>query len=186
MAELSERREYDTMSARQGDGAGLAARLLEAIPQVLLAGLLALLIVFLVMSVISRYVMKLGTPWSDEFARILFAWIVMVGFAVAVRQRANVAVDILVEQAGAGLKRVLYIVQDALILGFSVVFTYAAYQTVQFASMQMMPGLGITIGWLYSSCVAAGALMTVYAIFNLVQTLRGQRQPPHYEAGGDL
>ncbi|BAO68263.1 TRAP transporter small permease [Bordetella bronchiseptica] len=185
MAELSERREYQTMNRKQG-AAALTTRVLVGFPRMVLAGLLALLIIFLVMSVISRYFMQLGTPWSDEFARILFAWIVMVGFAVAGQQRANVAVDILVEQAGPRMKRALYILQDALILVFSVVFTYAAYQTVQFASIQTLPGLGITIGWLYSSCVAAGVLMVVYATLMLIQTLRGQRQPPHYEAGGDL
>ena len=158
------------MNRKQG-AAALTTRVLVGFPRMVLAGLLALLIIFPGDVVISRYFMQLGTPWSDEFARILFAWIVMVGFAVAVQQRANVAVDILVERAGPLHETRLYILQDALILVFSVVFTYAAYQTVQFASIQTLPGLGITIGWLYSSCVAAGVLMVVYAALMLIQTL---------------
>lgn len=155
------------------------------IPEVLCAATLALLIVFLVISVFSRYAMDLGITWSDEFARLLFAWIVLVGFAIAVRHRANVGVDWLVTKLGRKGRWAAAIVQDLLVLAFSGFYAWQAWVTVGFSMMQRLPALDITIAWLYGSALGAGVLMVLYGFANLLDTLRGRVPPAHFELSSE-
>lgn len=144
------------------------------IPEILTVAVLIVLILFLVISVVSRYAMDLGLTWSDELARLLFAWLVLVGFALAVRHRANVGVDWFIAGLPAQKQRVMKVLQDLIILGFSVVFTWQAWVTVGFSLMQRLPALDITIAWLYGSALAAGVLMVIYGIANLIDSIRGR------------
>jgi TRAP-type C4-dicarboxylate transport system permease small subunit len=161
-------------------------RLALLIPEVLCALVLGLLIVFLVISVFSRYAMDLGLPWSDELARLLFVWIVLVGFAVAVRHRANVGVDWLVAKLSPGIRRMVVVAQDVIVLAFSVFFTWEAWVTVGFSLMQSLPALDITIAWLYGSALAAGVLMIIFGIANLVDSLQGRIPPLHTEISSEM
>jgi TRAP-type C4-dicarboxylate transport system permease small subunit len=151
------------------------------VPEILCAATLALLILFLVISVFSRYAMDLGLTWSDEFARLLFAWIVLLGFAIAVRHRANVGVDWLVRKLGRRGQLALAVAQDVLILAFAALYTWEAWVTVQFSLIQRLPALDITIAWLYGSAFASGVLMVLYGIANLIDTLQGRLPPSHLD-----
>ncbi len=168
----------DTAAGKPAAGQrGLGSSIMKLalfIPEFLCAAVLALLVLFLVISVISRYAMDLGLPWSDELARLLFAWIVLIGFAIAVRHRANVGVDWLVMKLSRRHRHVVTILQDVVVLAFSVFFAWESWVTVGFSMMQRMPGLDITIAWMYGSSLAAGVLMTIYGIANLVETLQGR------------
>lgn len=166
--------------AERARGASLM-KLALLIPEVLCAAVLGLLVLFLVISVFSRYAMDLGLPWSDELARLLFAWIVLVGFAIALRHRANVGVDWLMLKLPHGARRACVVAQDLIVLGFSVFFTWEAWVTVGFSMMQRMPALDITIAWMYGSALAGGVLMIVYAIANLVDSLQGRLPSSHIE-----
>jgi TRAP-type C4-dicarboxylate transport system permease small subunit len=160
-------------------------RLALLIPEVLCAAVLALLIVFLVISVFSRYAMDLGLPWSDELARLLFVWIVLVGFAVAVRHRANVGVDWLVAKLSPRNRRIVVVAQDVVVLAFAVFFTWEAWVTVGFSLMQSLPALDITIAWLYGSALVAGVLMMIFGVANLVDSLQGRIPPLHTEISSE-
>lgn len=163
---------------------GMALRLLLRIPEILIAVLLAILIMFLIVSVLSRYVFDIGLAWSDEAARLMFIWLVFVGFAVGVRHRANVGVEWLVDKISPRRRRILTIAQDVIIVAFSLFFTWESYETVRFSLLQRMPALDITIAWLYLSCLVAGVLMVVYGIANLVETLRARHPRSHEGAAG--
>jgi len=146
------------------------------IPEFLLAALIAVLVIFLTASVIGRYVFDIGLSWSDEASRLLFIWIVFLGFAVGVRHRAHIGVDFVVDRLSPQRRRIVEIIQDAAILFFSVLFAWEAWVTVRYSFLQRLPGLDISIAWLYFSVLVAGVLMTIYAIFNLWETMRGKRK----------
>lgn len=151
---------------------GIFFQLISFVPELVGAILLGFLIIFLVISVISRYAMDLGIPWSDELARILFTWIVLLGFAIAVRKKSNVGVDWLIDKFPSSKRNHINVIQDVIVLGFSLIFTWQSWVTVQFSLMQQMPTLEITIAWLYGSALVGGILMTIYSINNLYSSIR--------------
>jgi TRAP-type C4-dicarboxylate transport system permease small subunit len=148
------------------------------IPEILLAILIGVLVVFLTVSVIARYALDIGLSWSDEASRLLFIWTVFVGFAVGVRHRAHIGVDFVIDRLPSKQRWLVEIVQDAAILIFSIIFTVQGWITVKFSFLQRLPGLDVSIAWLYFAVLVAGVLMTIYAIFNLWDTMRGKRARP--------
>lgn len=153
------------------------------LPELALAILVGVLTIFLNISVISRYFLGIGITWSDEAARVLFAWVVFVGMAVGMRHRGHVGVELVVDRLGPGLRRAVFIFQDVLVLLFSVFWTWQSIPTVRFAMRQRLPALQISIAWLYAAVVFAGVLMVIYSFANLVETVR--RNTPRADSEAD-
>ncbi len=164
---------------------GVAWFVLVRVPELLLALLLAVLVVFLTLAVVGRYVFDIGIAWSDELARLLFVWIVFLGFAVAIRHRGNIGVELLVDRLSGRNRRGIMLLQDTAILAFSVVFTWQAAVTLRFSFMQRLPTLEVTIAWLYAAVLVAGVMMIIYSAANLRDTLRARTATPHADAAGE-
>lgn len=161
-------------SEKSGGGRGRAWFVLVRIPELFLALIVAVLVVFLSLAVVGRYLFDIGIAWSDELARMLFVWVVFLGFAVAIRHRGNIGVELLVDRLSRPARRIVILFQDIVVLAFSLFFTWEAAVTVRFSLMQRLPVLQITIAWLYAAVLVAGVMMTVYAVLNLRDTLRGK------------
>lgn len=157
---------------------------LVRIPELILAALVAILVVFLTLAVVVRYVFDIGIAWSDELARMLFVWVVFVGFAVAIRHRGNIGVELFVDRMPKTVRRGLVLLQDVAVLAFSLFFAWQAAVTVKFSLMQRLPVMQVTIAWLYAAVLAAGVLMILYSAANLVDTLRGRSLDGHADAAG--
>lgn len=155
------------------------------IPELFLALLVAVLVVFLTLAVVVRYVFDIGIEWSDELARMLFVWVVFVGFAVAIRHRGNIGVEVLLDRMPLPVRKGMIVLQDVAVLGFSIFFAWQAVVTVKFSLVQRLPVMQVTIAWLYSAVLAAGVLMVVYATANLVDSLRGRTPDAHPDAQGE-
>ena len=145
------------------------------VPELVLGALVAILVAFMTVSVFARYVVNVGIAWSDEASELLFIWIVFVGFAVGVKHRAHVSVQLLVDRFSPKWRYATEIFQDAMVLAFSLVFTKESYVTVQFSFLQRFTGLEVSMAWLYSATLVAGVMMTIYAAMNLWETIRGKR-----------
>lgn len=150
------------------------------LPELALAIIVGVLTIFLNVSVISRYFLGVGITWSDEAARVLFAWVVFGGMAVGLRHRGHVGVELLVDRMGPRLRRLVFILQDVLVLIFSLFWTWQSIPSIRFAMRQRLPALQISIAWLYAAVVFAGVLMVIYSVANLIDTLRGNT--PHADA----
>lgn len=144
------------------------------IPELFLALVLGVLVAFMTISVFSRYVLNIGLSWSDEAARLLFIWLVFIGFAVGVRHRGHIGIDWLVERLSARSRKIVIIIQDLAILFYSLVFLQQAVTTFKFALLQQLPALRISIAWMYAATLVASVLMTLYAIANLWENIVGK------------
>jgi TRAP-type C4-dicarboxylate transport system permease small subunit len=144
------------------------------LPELFTAALIAFLVVFLSLAVVSRYLFDIGLVWSDEAARLMFVWIVFIGFAIGVRHRAHIGVEWFVDLLPTGMRRVVALLQDAALFVFSLFFFWESIVTARFSFMQILPGLEISIAWLYMAVVAAAVLMIIYTAANLWDTIRGR------------
>lgn len=144
------------------------------LPELFTAALIALLVAFLSLAVVSRYLFDIGLAWSDEAARLMFVWIVFIGFAVGVRHRAHIGVEWFVDILPKGLRRVVAVLQDIALLVFSVFFFWQSLITLRFSFLQTLPSLEVSIAWLYMAVSVAGLLMILYAAANLWDTLHGR------------
>lgn len=151
---------------------------LDRVPEIILAGIMAILVLFMTGAVFTRYVANVGIGWSDEAAELLFIWIVFIGFAIGVKHRAHVSVQMLVDRFPSKWRRRTEILQDILVLIFSIVYAKESAVTVHYSFLQRMPGLQISMAWFYSATLVGGIMMSIYAAVNLWETVRGKASQP--------
>ena len=69
-----------------------------------------------VLNVITRYVLRIGIPWSEEFATGCFVWTAFIGAAACYKHRAHVGVDVVVDRLPRIPQNVIKITVDLLML----------------------------------------------------------------------
>ncbi len=99
----------------------------------LLVASVAIIIVPVSLQIFSRYTALIPSYiWTEEMARFLFVWMVMIGAMIGVRDSAHFEVEVwpqLPPRAGALLR----IVSGLGILGFALVFVWGGYLFTAFA-----------------------------------------------------
>lgn len=138
-----------------------------------LAICLAIMSISIFWQVFSRYVVGNSTSWSEELARLLMIFIVLLGSAVALRRGQMLSVEVLSEVlVGEKKKRFIGIFVNAISLIFYFVLLIYGYQLTDRVSGQTLPGLGISMYWLYLALPVGGFFLIVNAIANIVENIK--------------
>jgi TRAP-type C4-dicarboxylate transport system permease small subunit len=148
-----------------------------------IASLFAGLVVTAFYQVVSRYVFGRTPAWTEEAARYLAIWVVLLTSALAIEFGEHIAVDLLLTRLPRRVRLLTTSVGWVGILLFLVVFTYESFQLLGVAAGQVTPGLGIPMVWIYAILPLAGSCMLISAsraVWDFVcRELRGRSEPPH-------
>ena len=99
----------------------------------LLAGAVAILIVPVSLQIFSRYTELIPSYiWTEEMARFLFIWMVMIGAMVGIRESSHFDVDVW-PQLGPRGTALLKIVSSIFVLTFAIVFVWWGWEFTRFA-----------------------------------------------------
>jgi TRAP-type C4-dicarboxylate transport system permease small subunit len=93
----------------------------------------AILVVPVTLQIISRYTALIPSYiWTEEMARFLFIWTIMIGAMIGVRESAHFEVDVWPELPRRG-EALVRIAARLGVLAFAIVFLVAGYQFTRFA-----------------------------------------------------
>ena len=99
----------------------------------LLAAAVAVLIIPVSLQIFSRYTQLIPAYiWTEEMARFLFIWMVMIGAMVGVREGSHFEVDVWPD-LGAKATAALQLASGVFILLFAFVFLWAGWEFTRFA-----------------------------------------------------
>jgi TRAP-type C4-dicarboxylate transport system permease small subunit len=99
----------------------------------LLATSVAILIIPVSLQVFSRYTDLIPSYiWTEEMARFLFVWMIMIGAMVGIRESTHFEVDVWPRLAPRGAA-LLRIVSSVFVLGFAFVFVWWGWEFTRFA-----------------------------------------------------
>ena len=125
--------------------------------------------------VLTRYVLKNPSSWSEELVSYLFAWMALLGASIVVGERGHMNIPILVDRMGAGAKKALAIFAEIIACLFAaVILVYGGVQITTLAMGQMTSSLGVPIGIFYIVLPLSGVLNIVYTILNIVDICNGK------------
>lgn len=79
-----------------------------------------ILTVMLTLQVVSRYVLKSSFTWMEEFATIMFVWMIYFGVAAAVTQRKHLRIDFILDLVPFKVKKVMLIMSNVIFAVFNV------------------------------------------------------------------
>lgn len=81
-------------------------------------------------SVFMRYIVGESQSWATEIFTMMFVWAIFIGFSTALRDDAHVAIDILYDRAGPGMKKVCEVVTLVVGTAFSIFFIWTGTDMV--------------------------------------------------------
>jgi TRAP-type C4-dicarboxylate transport system permease small subunit len=149
-----------------------------------LGWLLVLLMVAMVTDVtwqvLSRFVFRAPSSFTEELAGFLLIWIGLLGAAYALRTRAHLGIDLLTARLSGATKRVAAIVAHTLVLLFALTtMVIGGLRLVQLALQleQISSVMGLRMGYVYLAIPLAGLLMMIFSVGSIaaVATRKAER-----------
>ena len=126
--------------------------------------------------VVRRFVLSYSSIWGEQIARYAFIYLVWIGVSAAVRDRAHIRIDVLMQFLSARGKALIYLLGDFVMLAVALLALYFSFETlmisIKFGSVTH--GLRIDQAW-FLAAVPFGFTLTC---FRLIQSI--------WRDGGDL
>lgn len=119
----------------------------------------ASLIVFV--QVVLRYLFNTSLIWSEEIARYLIIWVILVGSSIAVREKAHASVDVVVSFLPSLPKKIFSIIINLIGVIFCIALIWSGSVTVSnvIEYGNVTPSLGIPMAIPYLALPVGGLLM---------------------------
>ena len=144
---------------------------------VLLGLSVGILIVPVTLQMISRFTQWIPAwIWTEEMARFLFIWMVMLGAMIAVRDGTHFDVDVWPELAPR-TNAALRVVSMVFVLVFALVFVWYGTKFVQFGWNQTSELADLPMPWIFVAWPLTGATWLLFGLERLradITFLRGR------------
>ncbi len=141
--------------------------------EVIIAIQVTILSIVVLAQVIFRYVLNQPLAWSEEIARFLLIWIVLLAAAVGVKRKSHFSVDILTKKFTERTNQLLSFAMDIFlfILIFDVMVINGMYLT-KMTFRQISPALNIRVAYVYSAVLVGGILSCCYILDDLLSFIQ--------------
>ncbi|MEP7183283.1 MAG: TRAP transporter small permease [Betaproteobacteria bacterium] len=122
----------------------------------LLAATVGILVIPVTLQIIARFTQLIPHwIWTEEMARFLFIWMVMLGAMVGIRDGSHFDVDVWPELK-PGPNALLRIVSNLFVLVFALVFIWYGIKFVQFGWNQTSELADLPMAWIFVAWPLAG------------------------------
>lgn len=142
--------------------------------------LMASAVINVLWGVITRWILKDPSAYTEELARYLLIWIGVLGAGYAAGKKMHLAIDLLPSRLEGTARHVIEIAIELFIFAFAVsVMFVGGYHLMSLTLLmgQRSASLGVQLGWVYSVIPLSGAVIAFYAVISVlerVQLLRGR------------
>jgi len=135
-------------------------------------------VVVIFVQVICRYVLQVALPWTEEFARYAFLWLIFLANALAERQKEHFRVSYFVEQAPRRVRYVFWAFGEILIFIFFIWLLMDSLQFVQMGKRMISTVMQLRLDWVYWGLPVAVILSLLNRSRNIVTVLRERPDNP--------
>ena len=135
---------------------------------------MAVLVLDVTWQVITRFILKNPSNWTEELATFLMIWVGLLGSAVALNRGAHLGIDYFVGKLPEKKRLITTAFAFACTAAFSVsVLLIGGFRLVSltFTQGQVSPALKIPMGYVYLSVPIAGFFLSLYSIEFMVETI---------------
>ena len=135
----------------------------------MLLGFYAMIVATIVIEVVRRFVLSYSSIWGEEIARYAFIYLAWVGASAAVRDRAHIRIDVLLNYLSTRGKAFIYLFGDLCMLALALLALFTALESMQVSLKfgSVTHGLRISLAWFLAAVPLGFTLMT----YRLVQSI---------------
>jgi TRAP-type C4-dicarboxylate transport system permease small subunit len=110
----------------------------------------------------TRYVLNDSLAWTEEAARYLLVLLCFLGSISVVRRGSHIMLEFVIRKMPPRISKAMAVTAEAITLGFFASMTWIGYELI-LKTKQKMVTVPIPKAWIYTVCVVALGLMTVYS-----------------------
>ena len=150
-------------------------RILDKALAVFLIFLMSMMVLTVTWQVISRFIVKSPSSFTEELARFLLIWIGLLGASYALRTKAHLGIDILPKYLKCLQRKLLLLLIYLLIIAFSLfVMVIGGFRLVDltFTLDQTSAAMGIRMGYVYSVLPLSGLIMIYYSVVAMIEIVK--------------
>jgi TRAP-type C4-dicarboxylate transport system permease small subunit len=140
----------------------------------LTAAFLAVMAVLVFGNVVLRYVFNSGITWSEEMARFLFIWLILIGSISALKDNQHLGVDMLVKRLPRTLKKIVYVFSNVLILYVLWIVFFGSWDMTVLNMDNKSPATGVPQSWIYGTGIFMSLCMAIIILGNLFKLFFGK------------
>jgi len=138
--------------------------------------------IVIVQEVVRRYVLNYSSAWGEEAARFAFIYLGWIGAAYAVRERAHIRFDILLQRLTPRGKALVFIFAEIATIVFACVALYWSLHTIRLLLQfdGQAPVLRVNKAW-FEAAVPIGFSLVIFrslqGMWRDIGDLRAGREP---------
>ena len=154
-------------------------QILDKVLSVFLIFLMSLMVLTVTWQVISRFILKAPSSYTEELARFLLIWIGILGAAYGLRVKAHLGIDILLKSLDGKARHWLIWFIYAMIMAFAFfVMVIGGFRLVDltFTLDQTSAAMGIRMGYVYLVLPLSGLIMIYYSIVAIMENERRRKK----------
>lgn len=144
---------------------------------IILTVLMAIMVLDVSWQVLTRFILKNPSSFTEELAGFLLIWIGLLGASYAYYTRAHLGIDVLTFKLTGLKKQVIEVLINLIVLVFAffvMVLGGLRLVNLTFTLNQISPALEIEMGYIYLVIPIAGILVIYFAIHFIVETVRAR------------
>jgi len=137
--------------------------------------LMTIMVLDVTWQVLTRFILKNPSSFTEELAGFLLIWIGLLGASYAYYTKAHLGIDVLTYKLTGTKKQVIEILINVIVLAFAFfVMVVGGLRLVNltFTLSQISPALGIEMGYIYLVIPISGIFVIYFAIFFIVGAIQ--------------
>jgi TRAP-type C4-dicarboxylate transport system permease small subunit len=134
----------------------------------LTSGILVALLLIVLAQIVSRYLFNSSLSWTEEAARYLMIWGVLLGVSLSYLNGYLIAIETFVDRFPASVRKVVQVANKLLSLFFTGLLTVYGVNLCILGTQMEAPSLEISYLWIYLAVpIGAGLLFVLFLIHPL-------------------
>ena len=147
---------------------------LDKLLSVLAGGSMAVMVILTTYQVITRYIFKAPSTWSEELVGYLFGWSTMFGATIVSGERGHMRIPIIIDRFSPTLRKAFHIFGEVIAFLFSAtILVFGGYQVSNLAMGQQTSSLGVAVGVFYWVMPICGVVILLYSVVNIIGIANG-------------
>ncbi|WP_203553618.1 TRAP transporter small permease [Bacillus sp. B15-48] len=130
-----------------------------------------LMVLFIFLATVFRYLGIGSITWAEEASRYLMIWLAFAGIGLGFKHNAHLGLSFVVNLLPKPLQKAAYYLRAVLIILFGGIVFYYSYLVVvsQMNNGQLSPSLGIPVWSVYASLLLGSALIVIRTLQLLIK-----------------
>lgn len=131
--------------------------------------MLAIMTATISLQVFYRYILGSSLTWSEEIARYLFIWVIMLGASIGIKERFHISITIIKDKLSGKAKQILDIILNLGIGILGVIMVTSGAELAQVVAIQLSPAMRLNMSLVYMSVPVSGILIVIH-VLDILQT----------------